>query len=193
MRRELNGRIAASVVALWFVPFLRWPEAPGETDGKRALGLDGVVYEPSGAPGIELPGRSKLGRSGIPASGDDSDDAEEEDEDEFAAEAISTVASEWYAVAPGAVTVAVSVTCAPATASVSTAEPASSSSAGPAGRSLIVQTLLSASAHIANFGAATSVTLLTLVVTVTPVAATFVLHTKIAKLAVPPGSTLVSA
>ena len=92
-----------------------------------------------------------------------------------------------------AFTVAVRVICAPAAALELTAEPASSSSLCPVCRLPTLQVALLADAHTANVGAATPATLPMLAVTWAPLALAFVVHTKIAKLAVLPGRTVLPA
>jgi hypothetical protein len=183
MRRESSGRIAESVCTL---RAFEWPE-PGPTVGKSPDGFDGVVYEPSGSdpPGSEKPDPGRLGRVDVPNV-----DEDEDDEDDEVAETMVTVALAWSESAPVAFTVAVRVTFDPdATAEVVSA-PATSSELCPVGRLPRSQTSPFADGQTANVGASTSVTLLTVTVRVVPVLAALVVHTNTAKLAVPPGGTL---
>jgi hypothetical protein len=151
MRREPSGSVAESRVALCGA-LDRWPPRAllfGETVGNRSEGLVGVVSAPSGRPGIDRPGRSKLGRLGIVPSGEDpSADVPVLDpvavpvpvpvlalvpdpvDPVFGAEATVTVAWAWMGAeedAFAAATVAVRVICVPAFAFDLTAVPARTS------------------------------------------------------------------
>lgn len=147
MSRELSGRIAESVVALW-VECFEW-RLLGDTVGNRPDGLVGVVYAPLGKVGSVTPGRSKLGRFGISPTEVSPEESVLDDpvladpvpdEPALAADATVIVALPATDVTPATATVAVSVICAPAVAPVPTVEPASISWAPPSARST-VQTL----------------------------------------------------
>jgi hypothetical protein len=127
--------------------------------------LVGVVNAPSGRPGTDVPGSSKLGRSEKSDSGDDDDDDDDDDDEPLAVEATVIVASAWKDVPVVAFTVAVRVIFAPAAALELTADPASSSSLCPVCRLPTLQVALLADAHTANVGAATPATLPMLAIT----------------------------
>jgi hypothetical protein len=86
--------------------------------------------------------------------------------------------------------VAVRVTFVPDATAEVVFEPATSSELCPVGRLPRLQTSPSADGQTANVGASTSVALLTVTVRVVPVLAAPVVHTNTAKLAVPPGGSL---
>jgi hypothetical protein len=183
MRRESSGRVAESVCTL---RAFEWPE-PGPTVGNRPDGFDGVVYEPSGSdpPGSEKPDPGRLGSVEVPNVDEDEDDEVDE-----VAETIVTVALAWPESAPVAFAVAVRVTFVPDATAEVVSEPATSSELCPVGRLPRLQTSPLADGQTANVGASTSVAWLTVTVRVVPVLAALVVHTNTAKLAVPPGGTL---
>jgi hypothetical protein len=181
--------MAASVVTPpW--PLRDRPEPPeplpGDTVGNRPVGLVGVVYAPSGSepPGSENPGRPGSDADPRPDSADDDDDV-------AAAAVIVTAASAWYDFASSAAfATAVRVTLVPEAAAAVVAAPATSSELCPVTRVCRLQTSPLDDGHTANVGASTSAVFPTLTVTVVSELSAAVVHTKIAKLAVPPGAML---
>lgn len=159
--------------------------------GNRPVGFVGVVNAPSGS---EVPGSAKEGRLGSADDGNpDSDEEEDEADDEAAAAVVTlTVACAEKVLAPlvCAVTFAVRVTFVPdATADVVSA-PATSSVLLPVCRGPRLQTAPLADPHTANVGACTFAALAMLTVTFVPLLLEIVVQAKTAKLAVPPGGTL---
>jgi hypothetical protein len=149
--------------------------------------LVGVVNAPSGSepPGSENPGR--LGSDDDPRP-----DSADDDADELALAVVTvTVASAWSVFAPPlAFATAVRVTFVPDAAAAVVAAPATNSVLVPVCSGPRLQTSPFGDEHTANVGASTSATFAMLAVTVVPVLSAAVVHTKIAKLAVPPGAML---
>ena len=161
------------------------PEPFGDTVGNRPDGLVGVVYDPSGSvpPGRDRP--SDRSDDPSPVNADPGDDAAE-----LGAVTV-TVASALYDFASSpAFASAVRVTFVPDAAAAVVAAPATNSELVPVSSDPRVHVALLADGHTANVGESTSATFAMLTVTVVPVLSAAVVHTKIAKLAVPPGATL---
>jgi hypothetical protein len=163
----------------------------GNTVGKSPDGFVGDVIAPSGS---EPPGSERPGRPGSePSVGSEPPDGGGVgDGVGVGAGAAVTLTVELALpdVAPLACAVAVSVILVPGDAPAETAVPASSSQACPVDSGPRLQTLLFAFAQIANVGAATSGTFPVLTVTDVALLAAPVVHTRIAKLAVLPGVTM---